>query len=226
MISLPASGGGFEINPYLIDKFRITSEELGTVGHWSVGGYLIREFDALVLTRVALGEAPYCFQDQVYIMWNIRLRAELGYKNYGRGSDSHKIDRWGAPTSIQMEALCVGGCQYDVIRVAESIMYPNRVESPILRLMLYPDDDQLEEFYNAYRAAVRILARPLTMMPEELIGYDGFVAPSSGGTGWSDWKPNGLDRVQFFECGNVWKDKLKEDNRWFGLHDLYPLTNE
>ena len=227
LLASPVSGEEFEINPRLIDQFRITSEEIGTIGHWSMGGYLIRESDAMVLTRVALGEAPHCLQDQIYIMWNIRMRAELGYKNYNKGDASYKIDRWGAPTSIQMEALCVGGCQYAIVRVVENIIYPNIAEPAILRLMLYPDDDQLEEFYTAYVEAQKILAVPLIMMPKELIGYDGFLSTNISDEGFSDWKPNGNNRRQLSSCGgNVWNDKYKEDNRWFGLHDLYPLTND
>lgn len=222
----PASGEEFEIDPLLIEQFRITTEEIGTIGHWSISGYLIRESDIMVLTRVALGEAPSCLQDQIYVMWNIRMRTELGYKNFNRGPDSHKIDRWGAPTSIQMEALCIGGCQYEVVRVVENIMYPRLTGFIALRMMLHPDDNQLEGFYAAYQEAIRILALPLTAMPKELVGYDGFLAASASGQGWPDWKPNGNDRIQLVSCGNVWNDKLKEDNRWFALHDIYPLTNE
>jgi len=204
-------------NPLLIEQFRITSEEVGEIGHWSMGGYLIRESDALILTRVALGEAPYCLQDQIYIMWNIKLRAELGYKNYNKGPNAHKIDRWGAPTSIQMEALCVGGCQYDIVRVIENVIYPERADN-ILRLMLHPDNEQLEQFYNAYEEAVRILSLPLSEMPEELIGYDGFLSNEASDTNFIDWY-GGNKRIQLTSCGNVWNDKYKEDNRWFILQN-------
>ena len=217
---IPSSARGYRPTAEQIDQFRITAEELGTIGHWSVNGYMIRESDALVMTRIALGEAPYCPQDQEYVMWNIRVRAELGYKNYGSGTPAHKIDRWGAPTSIQMEGLCVRSCQYQIMVLAERVINPKNADLTILRLMLYPEDgSQLRQFYRAYRMARRILLRPLTDMPEELQGYDSFVAPSRGGTGWNDWKPNGLKRVQFFTCGNVWVDRLKEDNRWFFMQD-------
>jgi hypothetical protein len=176
---------------------------------------MIREPDSLVLTRIALGEAPGCPQDQEYVMWNIRMRAELGYKNYGAGSGAHKIDRWGAPTSIQMEGLCVRSCQYEIMEVAEQVFDPRNANLRVLRLMLYPGPDQLQEFYEAYLMAQRIMSKDLVDMPEELQGYDGFVAFAPGGTGWSDWIGGGLKRVQFFKCGNVWADRHKEDNRWF-----------
>jgi len=166
-------------NPLLIEQFRITSEEVGEIGHWSMGGYLIRESDALILTRVALG--------------------------------------WGAPTSIQMEALCVGGCQYDIVRVIENVIYPERADN-ILRLMLHPDNEQLEQFYNAYEEAVRILSLPLSEMPEELIGYDGFLSNEASDTNFIDWY-GGNKRIQLTSCGNVWNDKYKEDNRWFILQN-------
>lgn len=204
------------IPPQLVDQFRITAEEIGTIGHWSVSGYLIRESEAMVLARVALGEAPNCPLDQIYIMWNIKLRAELGYKNYSTGPSAHKIDRWGAPNSIHEEALCIRGCQYEVVKIIDQVFDPRRTGFEAIALMLHPTDDQLGQFYRAYANALDILASPLKAMPAELIGYDGFLAGRASGQGWSDWI-NGNDRVQFYECGNVWNDKYKEDNRWFAL---------
>jgi hypothetical protein len=178
---------------------------------------MIHETDALVLTRTALGEAPESMEDRVYVMWLIRIRAELGYKN-GRWTYQGTVDRWGMPSTIKMEALCVGGCQFTPWLAATYVLDPAKL-SPTsnLRLMLHPTDDQLETFFQTWLHARAILDLPITSFPEPLRGFDGFRSPTISDTHFRDWKPNGLLRTQFYEGGNVWVDFEKADNRYWGL---------
>jgi hypothetical protein len=206
-----------ELTPELIERFRITTFEIGTLGNWRINNYMIHESDALVLTRTALGEAPDSLPDREYVMWLIRIRAALGYKN-GRWNFSGTVDRWGMPSTIKMEALCVGGCQFEPWKAATYVLHPSKL-SPTsnLRLMLHPTDEQLPLFFETYLRALDILEQPITDAPEPMRGYDGFRSPTVSDTHYRDWKPNGLLRTQFFEGGNVWVDHAKEDNRFWDL---------
>lgn len=218
----PTSGraqeGTPELTPGLIEHFRVETYEIGTLGNWNVNHYMIHEEDALVLTRTAMGEAPDNLEDRVLVMWLIRIRAELGYKN-GRWGFVGTIDRWGPPSTIKMESLCIGGCQFEVWRAAQYVVRPDQLaHTGILRKMLHPTDEQLEAFYLTYLAAREIVNAPIEDAPEILRGYDGFLSPGASDTHYIDWKPNGLKRLQLSgEGGNVWIDHFKQDNHFWNL---------
>lgn len=208
-----------EIPTELIEEFRITGYEVGTIGQWSMNAYIMRESEAMILTRVALGESQDSFEDRVAIMWLIKMRAELGFKWAGRMGylRQGQSDRWGPPSTIAAESICVGGCQFSVMQPIEYITGPQKIAttSP-MRLMLHPTDEQLPVFYETYLAALEIVELPLTAMPRWLQGYDSFRAV------WIDqgdiYRSGGLETIQFFDQGDVWSDRWSQDNRYFDLH--------
>lgn len=199
------------IGEELVDQFRLENV-------WPCGGTvnicLHAESDAMVLTRVAMGETSN-FQDRVYVMWGIKLRAALGFKEHDWRAPS---DRWGAETEIKVEALCNGGCQYSPVRVTEGIYFPCILkEGNPLRGMLCPTDEQLVDFYLTYLAAIDIVYNHITEMPEELRGYDSFRSPSVTWIG-RIHREGGLASRQFFPRANVWQDEYPQDNEfWAGL---------
>jgi hypothetical protein len=167
----------------------------------------------MVLTRIALAESPSSINDQIYVMWLIRLRAELGYKEAGHFSGYRELSgRWGPPTDIKTEALCSGGCQFQPAQAIDDVYFPCRL-SPTsnLRLMLCPTDDQLPLFAFAHRAALQVLRQPMSDYPEALRGYDGFRSPSVTGPGQFN-RPGGLRSVQFWPGANIWRDESPDDN--------------
>ena len=198
----------------LVDQFRITTDEIWHVGNGSINGVMFTESDAMVLARVAMGESPGCLDDQMYIMWNIRLRAELGFKDAGaNGGWRAQPDRWGPPTSIKEEALCDGGCQYEAVRATDGIYFPEIVKSHIRR-MISPTDKELGDFYLSYMVALEIAAAPISDFPEQMRGYDSFRAPSI------DWhgrrhRSGGLRSAQFFNGGEIWRDSYPQDNEYW-----------
>jgi len=198
----------------MVDLFRISTDEIWHVGNGSINGVMFTESDAMVLARVAMGESPGSLDDQMYIMWNIRLRAELGFKNAGsNGGWRAQPDRWGPPTSIKEEALCDGGCQYEAVRATNGIYLPETVNSHIRR-MISPTDEELGDFYLSYMAALRIADAPISDFPEQLKGYDSFRAPSI------DWhgrrhRSGGLLSAQFFNGGEIWRDSYPQDNEYW-----------
>lgn len=199
---------------------------------WRCGGSahtcMEQEPDALVLARMALAEAPSSINDQIAVMWLIRLRAELGYKNY-KYSQGWCGDRWcyvpgqwGEPTSIKTEALCVEGCQFSPAAYAEHVYYPcGLAETNHMRLALCPSDDQLGTFDMAYRAAVDVLAAPLSAFPSEQRGYDSFRSPSVAGEGQRN-RVDGLRSVKLWPNGNIWRDELLDDNILWGMVEATP----
>lgn len=204
-----------EIGPVLADSFRIESV-------WECGGTINRcllgESEAMVLARVAMGEAPGNLNDRVYIMWNIKLRAALGFKEALPGYLA-RPDRWGPETSIYVEALCNGGCQYAPVRAAEGIYFPclELKETHALRPMLCPTDEQLDAFWWTWTIAEGILQSDLSRFPEALRGFDSFRSPQITWHGQAN-RPGGLRSVQFFPWGNIWRDEYPQDNEfWRGF---------
>jgi hypothetical protein len=199
----------------LVRKIRITTQDIWDAG--SMADVLWGEDDAMVMARIAMGESPSSFNDRVYIMWNIRLRAELGFKGAGYYSGNRSIpDRWGPETTIKQEALCYGGCQFSPARAVHNIYFPLNVNSH-LRKMLYPLDEDLIDFLITYRMALQILEADFdSEFPEELKGYDGFRSPTVSWIGRIDWE-GGLPSVQFFARQEVWRDECDKDNVYWNL---------
>ncbi|MGH9158183.1 MAG: hypothetical protein ACRD1K_20635 [Acidimicrobiales bacterium] len=198
-----------QIGPGLVDQFRIESV-------WTCGGSVNRcmhaESDPLILARVAMGEAPHSLSDRVYIMWSIRLRAALGFKESLPGYRAVP-NRWGPETSIAVEALCNGGCQYSPVRAAEGIYFPCQelAETHALRSMLCPTDEQLEDFYLTWTFAEAIAFARFDEFPLELRGYESFRSPDVTWHGQVN-RPGGLRSAQFFRRGNIWRDEFPQDN--------------
>lgn len=201
------------VDQELIDAFRIENA-------WECGGSahecMWLESDAFVLARVAIGEAPHSPNDQVFVMWNIKMRAHLGFKEAGFYSGYRDmLGRWGPETTVKEEALCKNGCQYSPARIAANIYYPcNLKAGDPMRMMLCPTDEQLPQVIWAIGAAEEVLAADIREMPSELIGYDSFRSPEV------DWygrrhREGGLVSRQFFARGNIWRDEYPDDNEFF-----------
>lgn len=207
----------------LVDLFRIENT-------WPCGGSahacLAQESDALVLTRIAFGESASSLNDRIFIMWLIRLRAALGYKSAGYFSGYRDmLDRWGEPTSIKTEALCVDGCQFTPARAAQGVYFPCFAEPGHIRSMLCPSDDELADFFVTYLAAQQIVDAPLTDFPSALRGYDGFRSPSVVGVG-RKYRLGGLPSAQFWPSANIYLDEQPDDNLYWETHRLSHWVRE
>lgn len=209
----------------MVDLYRIENS-------WRCGGdvhdCMMAEDDALVLARIALAEAPSSVNDQIAVMWLIRLRAELGYKNrkYSQGWCGDRWcyipGVWGDPTSIKTEALCVEGCQFSPAQYAQHVYFPcGLADTNHMRLALCPTDDQLGAFAVAYAAAQVVLAAPLSEFPAELRGFDSFRSPSVAGEGQRN-RVDGLRSVKLWPGGNIWRDELLDDNIFWGMVEATP----
>lgn len=210
------SGVPAMIGEELVDLYRI--EDVFRCGH-DMNECLLAEPAALVMARIALGESPSSPSDQLFIMWNLRLTSYLGYKNAGAYSGwNNDPARWGPTTGIHREALCVGGCQYEVVRVAMGYFYPCEMpETAGLRLMLCPLTEDLPRFDFAYHAALKILAADLMYdFPQELRGYETFRSAWAEGIG-RRMRPDGLKNQQFFPRANIWRDESPDDNVFWNL---------
>ena len=195
-----------------VNTWRITAEEVERLGRGSVQTVLLGEPEALVLTRVAMGENSESLDDRILVMWNIRMRAELGYKNGGSyGGYRAEPDRWGPPTNIYREALCIEGCQYEPVELLFAVTDPARCQLANVRAMIYPGDSQLGDFYLTWLMANEIMQAPLEAVPIEFRGYDGLLSPEIAAIG-RYYREDGLPSRQFFPSGNVWGDRESEDN--------------
>ena len=208
----------------LVDLFRIEDG-------WECGGSahecMTHEEDALILARIAIGESPSSPGDQIYVMWLIKFRAYLGFKNAGRyGGWRDMPARWGPETAISQEALCNGGCQFSPARASVDIYFPCLLgETNPMRKMLCPIDADLPDFLFAYTAAQAILAAPVSDFPAELRGYDNFRSPSIVGERQRNRLPDGLLSRQFFARANIWRDEFPDDNAYW-LETEYEWPSE
>jgi hypothetical protein len=198
--------------PEMVDFFRIENS-------WECGGSIhdcvANEPDPLILTRVAMAESPSSLNDRAYVMWNIKMRSALGFKNapyYSGPYNDEFPDRWGPETTIAEEALCFGGCQYEVMRSAQHLYYGCGLpDTAWNRAMFCPTDEQLGDFFLTYQLAIKIVNADITDMPYELRGYDGFRSPQISWNGRIDWD-GGLPSRWFFPRANVWRDEYPKDN--------------
>ncbi|MHA2069485.1 MAG: hypothetical protein ACXABY_34415 [Candidatus Thorarchaeota archaeon] len=198
-------------------------EQIRIENSWKCGGSIhdcmLNETDALVLTRIAMGESPNSLDDRIATIWIIRLRAALGFKNAKHyGPYNEYEDRWGHRSSIKEEALCIEGCQFEVVRSAKHLYAGCHIpKSAYTRSMYCPTDQQLGDFWATYIAARYILGLHITEMPEFMWGYDGFRSPQISWYGRIDWK-GGLPSRAFYPQGNVWRDEYPKDNvYWEGV---------
>ena len=222
----------------LKDKFRITREEVMAAG--GMLNYLNSESEAMVLTRIAVGESPSNGTDRFLIMWQIKIRAELGYKNGISRGYSPPLDRWGPKTSIKIEGLAPATFQYDVVRSVKDTIDPELTwhETRHQRLMLSPTDDYLPAFEYTYNQALQIVNLPVDRytVPSLIRGYDGHQGPQVASEGWTYADGGGLPSVIFGRKGtsksgydnmdgNIWQDRQFQDNIFFGLVDCTEEAN-
>lgn len=227
----PKSPAVYAVGEETVEQYRIWSAfECGADG--DAHDCMMRESDAMVLTRIAIGEAPSSVNDQTYVMWLIRLRAELGYKNkrYSGGwcgdRKCYVPGRWGDPTSIKTEALCVDGCQFSPAAYTQHVYFPCQLDpTNHIRMMLCPTDDQLGAFHVAYMAAQYILTAPLSDFPRNLRGYDGFRSPSITGEGQHN-RSGGMDSKRLWAGGNIWRDELLDDNLFWEMIEMTPTPSQ
>jgi hypothetical protein len=228
VIGAAAPSGPTPVEEFLgpmVDDFRL--ENVWDCGS-SVEECLEQESDALVLTRVAIGEAPNSPDDQIFIMWLIRLRAYLGFKHGGTAGDGtgwcgdhwcNPTDRWGSPTTIHQEALCIAGCQFAAVEATEGIYFPCLLSAAHpLRRMLCPLSSDLPEFWFIYQVAEQIVRAPITEFPEQLRGYDSFRSPTITWIGQHN-RIGGLASTRFFRQGNIWRDQYDKDNAFWATID-------
>jgi len=201
-----------------VDLFRITTCEIWEVGGGSLPAVIAQESDALAMTRVVMGENPHSLNERVYIMWLIRIRAELGYKNAVRRGWNPPADRWwDIPTSIKKEALCMPACQFASASMWFNIYFTASTNNQQLTAMVYPRGQQLIDFLHTYEMAQWILDQPMSNYPDELRGYDEFRASSIAGEG-AYYREGGLpSRIMFREGSswNVFRDVSPWDNVFF-----------
>ena len=126
-----------------------------------------------------MGESHENEADRTLIMWIIKIRAYLGYGNANSRGFNPPHDRWGESTSIKQEALNPG--QFESVKVAYGSADPEGLpETGNLRAMLNPTDAQLPAFQSTHQTALDIVDLPISSAPEELRGFDGFVADDTG----------------------------------------------
>ncbi len=203
---------------------RITPDEIAHAG--GLREYLLSESDALTLTRVAMGESNVYMQDRNYIMWLIKMRAELGYQNSSSRGINPPNNRWGASTSIKTETLsetAINSQQFEPVTVVITQYENNRAgfdpsgypAGSNLRAMLSPTDEQLPAFIETYQTASTLVSTSFSSMPEELKGFDSFRSSSSP-QGEASWI-GGRTSSQLVAGGNVYRDDSWIDNIYFGL---------
>lgn len=209
---LPLSPVQDIVGQEVIDELRITTDEIWHVGEGSIEGVMAQERPAMILARVAMGEAPESINDRIFVMWLIRLRSELGYKNGRHRGWDPPDDRWGPRTSIRHEALCREGCQFSPVRATHGIYFPANIKAgSVLRGMVYPTDNQIGDFLVTLQAADWIATAPLVAFPQALRGYDGFRSPTIDWIG-TIYHDGGLKSARFFSGGNIWRDEDEVDN--------------
>jgi len=207
----------------MVDSLRITTDEIWHVGDGSVQGVMQTEADPVVIARVAMAESPGNFNDRIMVMWLIRLRSELGFKNAGEYAGTRaRPDRWGPPTTIKQEALCDGGCQFEVVRATFGIYWPEGIKSPGIRAMVSPTDEQIADLWLTYQAAVHVLSSPLSAFPADLRGYDSFRSPSVTWYG-IRYYSGGLRSRQMFPRGLIWRDESPQDNGFWTAFQPSPV---
>lgn len=174
---------------------------------------LAQESDALLMTRVAMAENLASINDRIFILWNIKMRAELGFKQDGYWSGNRELSsRWGPETSVKEEVLCIGGCQYEPVRHANKIKRPCLLPpGDPFREMLCPSDEWIDDFYLTYLIAEQVALADLGEMPVELRGYDSFRSPRITIAGTTN-REGGLTSMQFFPSGHIWRDEYVTDN--------------
>ncbi len=184
------------------------------------------------MARIAMGEATDNSDERLRIMWLIKIRAELGYMNANaRGRDLFYIDHYGQKSTIRNELL-KDSKQFQVVDAALPVLDPERdtylANLPHIKAMLYPNDNQVEEFKTLYSNAKLILTiqedgLKTSTDPQlnQIRGYDEYRAyaitkSEEGQVLWNGGKTSQLLGSGSSNTINLWRDVLPMDNVFFG----------
>jgi len=178
--------------------------------------YLRSEDDAVLVTRLAMGESRQSASDREYVIWIVRVRTQIAF--------TVNVPIPGQTTSVKDEVLAPG--QFTAISSILNVTDPRSKSleqgtsfacGGALNGMIYPCDvsgvsgvapnpdalnaQALVEWQQTYYAAQRILNAPINQMPAELRTYDSFLA---GGNG-----------KRFFVNGNYYYNTTRRDDDLF-----------
>lgn len=201
------------------DIFHITGN---TLAHQNMEEYLKSESDALLLARLAIGEGVEGSTiDQNYIMWTVKIRAEVGYSNYRAGT--YQIAP--TPTSIKQEIFATN--QYQSITGQNGVggiitgnnwaivTEQTNCGSSFVRMGNPCSDLDLQRLKSAYSDAQAILAQNVKNAPDQIKDFDTYISPDSPGSICSTYEDKTHLRPmaqynngsKFFDCAyvdNVW----------------------
>jgi hypothetical protein len=204
--------------------FSITKAEIDSAG--GIANYLRSESPELLLARTGMGEgADKNLKDRTYVMWIVKVRAEIGLSNYKAG-----IPSTSQMTSITAEGLALkpgvpanttnpDGYQFSAIGALIVDPYGS-IQADCktnVRRMSNPCD--VQEFLETYNAAKTIANSSISSIPQELKGFDTFTSQSAGKPGqkcqFGDYDPKynrlaeqlaGSGSSVFFDC--FWPDNI------------------
>jgi hypothetical protein len=214
------------------DIFHITSSDLQ---HLNMHDYLQTEPEALLLARLAIGEAAEGGADteteKRLIIWTVRIRAEIGYSQYRAPFVTTPTAP--VPTDIKLEIFAQN--QFQSIQDLTTdwgtawVIYDDyrrsNCASNIVR-MANPCDDivpgrviDLQRLRDAYNLAQQILTQNIDQAPDEIKCFESFWAASNATSQCSTYEqaterlrpPITYGKSTFFDCAFV-------DNYWL-FHD-------
>jgi RHS repeat-associated protein len=204
-----------------LDKMRITREDVDNAGG-SVITYLRGEDEALIATRVAIGEASNSL-DKQYVLWIIRKRIELGFWGSSANDVVLAEGQFHVMANVKTsdnnnnpfypEYIAITKDKEDDLRRALTNRQPfndfNNCSTFSDILHVCNDEARQQEFRNTYAEAVTILNSPISLVPDPLRGYDSFL--SSDNPEGEIFRTGGLGSRQL-AGGNVYNDQFPEDN--------------
>ena len=94
-------------SPCSSDILRITKDDIDKAGG-TMEKYLRTEDKALLLARVAMGEATESAEERIRVMWLLKIRIELGYMNADQRTfptNAFLMSHWGPKSDIYKELL-------------------------------------------------------------------------------------------------------------------------
>lgn len=206
-------------SPLSLDEIRINHEDIRNTGN-SVEQYLRQEEPALILTRIAMAEATGR-DDRTFVMWIVRKRVEMfGISvndvilQEGQFEPMIKMKRDDA-TNNPFNPAYAATTQDEQLRAAilNNESFDNFDVCNLYTDMLHvcSNENRIQQFREIYAEAKTIVNAPVSSVPDDLKGFDGFGAPEivpidkvyeSGGGKPSDQLAG----------GNVYRDVSKIDN--------------